>query len=74
VHLAHISVRQNDDMRKISAGAAIIGVPTMLAGIWGMNFKHMPELRQWWGYPASLIVIALACYAVYYKAKRAGWL
>jgi magnesium transporter len=74
VNLAHISVRQNDDMRKISAGAAIIAVPTMLAGIWGMNFRHMPELDTWWGYPFALATIAFACFAVYRQAKRAGWL
>ncbi len=74
VNLAHISVQQNDDMRKISAGAAIIAVPTMLAGIWGMNFVHMPELNEWWGYPAALLLIATACYGVYLRAKNAGWL
>jgi magnesium transporter len=74
VNLSHISVQQNDDMRKISAGAAIIAVPTMLAGIWGMNFRHMPELDEWWGYPAALALIAAACWGVYVRAKRAGWL
>lgn len=74
VNLSHISVQQNDDMRKISAGAAIIAVPTMLAGIWGMNFRYMPELDEWWGYPAALALIIAACYGVYLRAKRAGWL
>lgn len=50
-HLAQVGVRQNEDMRKISAWAAIFAVPTMIAGVYGMNFDHMPELRQVWGYP-----------------------
>jgi magnesium transporter len=48
-HLAQMSVRQNDDMRKISAWAAMAAVPTMIAGIYGMNFDHMPELHWVWG-------------------------
>ncbi len=43
-HLAQISVQQNEDMRKISAGAAMVAVPTLIAGVYGMNFHHMPEL------------------------------
>ena len=50
-HLARISVQQNDDMRKISAWVAIAAVPTAIAGIYGMNFEHMPELRWHLGYP-----------------------
>ena len=49
-HLAQISVKQNEDMRKISAGAAIIVVPTLIAGVYGMNFHHMPELGWRFGY------------------------
>ena len=53
-HLAQMGVRQNDDMRKISAWAAMAAVPTMVAGIYGMNFEHMPELQRAWAYPAVL--------------------
>ena len=53
-HLAQMSVRQNDDMRKISAWAAMAAVPTMIAGIYGMNFDHMPELHWVWAYPAVI--------------------
>ncbi len=53
-HVAAISVQQNDDMRKISAGAAIVVVPTLIAGIYGMNFDHMPELHWSFGYPFAL--------------------
>ena len=50
-NLTQVSVRQNNDMRKISAWVAIAAVPTAMAGIWGMNFDHMPELDEAWGYP-----------------------
>ena len=56
-HLARISVQQNDDMRKISAGAALIVVPTLIAGIYGMNFEHMPELTWTLGYPFALLLM-----------------
>ncbi len=71
---AQISLRQNDDMRKISAWVAIAAVPTLLAGIWGMNFEHMPELKWTFGYPAALLVIASVMLVLYRQFKRAGWL
>lgn len=73
-HLAQMGVRQNDDMRKISAWAAMAAVPTMLAGIYGMNFDHMPELRQTWGYPALLVLMAGVCLSLHRLFKRRGWL
>jgi magnesium transporter len=73
-NLAQISVRQNEDMRTISAWAAVIAVPTMLAGIWGMNFSHMPELDWGLGYPLALVTIVLAALVVHRTLKRAGWL
>ncbi|MGW4383255.1 magnesium/cobalt transporter CorA [Kitasatospora sp. NPDC004531] len=73
-NLAQVSVQQNDDMRKISAWAALAAVPTMIAGIYGMNFEHMPELRQPWGYPAALTLMAGVCFGLYRLFKRAGWL
>jgi magnesium transporter len=73
-NLTQVSVRQNEDMRKISAWVAILAVPTMIAGIYGMNFEHMPELRWELGYPAVLTVIAVACSVLYVRFKRAGWL
>ena len=59
VQQAQISVQQNSDMRKISAWVAIAAVPTMIAGIYGMNFQHMPELSHVWGYPAVLTVMVV---------------
>jgi magnesium transporter len=73
-NLTQVSVRQNEDMRKISAWVAIIAVPTMIAGIYGMNFDEMPELHWRYGYPAVLVVIAVACLLLYRRFKRAGWL
>jgi magnesium transporter len=73
-HLAQMSVRQNDDMRKISAWAAMAAIPTMLAGIYGMNFEHMPELRWVWSYPALLVLMAALEVMVFRLFKRRGWL
>jgi magnesium transporter len=73
-HLTQVGVRQNDDMRKISAWAAMAAVPTMIAGIYGMNFEHMPELRQVWGYPAAVALMIAAVLVLYRLFKRRGWL
>ncbi|MFF8954701.1 magnesium and cobalt transport protein CorA [Streptomyces sp. NPDC014894] len=73
-HLAQQGVRQNDDMRKISAWAAMAAVPTMVAGIYGMNFAHMPELGWVGGYPTVLAVMAGAVYGLHRLFKRRGWL
>jgi magnesium transporter len=73
-NLTQVSVRQNDDMRKISAWVAIAVVPTMIAGIYGMNFDHMPELRWRFGYPAVILVILLVCGTLYRYFKKVGWL
>jgi magnesium transporter len=73
-HLAQMSVRQNDDMRKISAWAAMAAVPTMIAGIYGMNFEHMPELRWVWSYPAVVALMAVLEVLLYRLFKRRGWL
>ncbi|CAO5226791.1 magnesium/cobalt transporter CorA [Frankia sp. AgKG'84/4] len=72
--LTQLAITQNEDMRRISAWVAIAAVPTALAGIYGMNFDHMPELRQTWGYPAVLTVMVTACGCLYRAFKRNGWL
>jgi magnesium transporter len=61
-------------MRQISAWVAIAAVPTMLAGIYGMNFDHMPELHWRYGYPMVLTLMAVACLGLYRAFKRSGWL
>jgi magnesium transporter len=73
-HLAQVSVRQNDDMRKISAWAAIAAVPTLVAGVYGMNFEHMPELSWSFGYPACVLFMIAVCVGLYRTFKRSGWL
>jgi magnesium transporter len=72
--LARTSQTDNEDMRKISAWAGIIAVPTAIAGIYGMNFEFMPELRWRYGYPLVLLVIVTACVLLYRGFKRNGWL
>jgi len=73
-NLAQVAVRQNDDVRMISAWVAIIAVPTAIAGIYGMNFEHMPELRWEFGYPAALLAMLIICTALYRYFKKVGWL
>jgi len=74
VHLAQVSVRQNEDMRKISAWAAIAAVPTLVAGVYGMNFRHMPELSWTYGYPLVLGGMVVVCAVLYRLFRRSGWL
>jgi magnesium transporter len=73
-YLTEVSVRQNDDMRRISAWVAIWAVPTLLAGVYGMNFRHMPELDWRFAYPAVLLAMAAICLGLYRGFKRSGWL
>ena len=73
-NLTHVTVRQNEDMRKISAWVAILAVPTATAGVYGMNFEHMPELKWELGYPAVLTFMAVACFVLWTRFKKAGWL
>ncbi|MDJ1131551.1 magnesium and cobalt transport protein CorA [Streptomyces iconiensis] len=73
-HLAQVSAAQNDGMRKISAWVAIVAVPTMVCGIYGMNFTHMPELHAEFAYPLVLIVIVVVCLLMHRAFRRNGWL
>ena len=73
-NLTQVSLRQNEDMRRISAWVAIAAVPTMLAGIYGMNFDTFPELRWSFGYPLVLTVMATAAGLLYRAFRRSGWL
>ena len=73
-NLAQVAVRQNDDVRRISAWVAIIAVPTAIAGIYGMNFEHMPELKWEFGYPAAVLAMLIICAALYRYFKKVGWL
>ena len=73
-HLAQVSMRQNGDMRKISAWVAIAGVNTLIAGVYGMNFDHMPELRWLYGYPFALGLMAVLSLALHRGFTRNEWL
>ncbi|GHH81480.1 magnesium transporter CorA [Streptomyces sulfonofaciens] len=73
-NLAQASVAQNEDMRKITSWAAIIAVPTMVCGVYGMNFEHMPELHWRYGYPMVMGVTVAICYGIHRALKRNGWL
>jgi magnesium transporter len=72
--LARTTLADNEDMRKISAYAGIIAVPTAIAGIYGMNFRYMPELGWRYGYPLVLAVVVAICVLLYRSFKRNGWL
>jgi magnesium transporter len=73
-NLSLVSVSQNEAMKRLAGWAAIVAVPTMIAGVYGMNFKFMPELDWYLGYPVALTVMVGACAFLYYKFKRSGWL
>ena len=73
-YLLLASNRQNDVTRQLAGWAAILAVPTAVAGIYGMNFEHMPELHLVWGYPTVLLVVASVCLALFLKFRRMGWI
>ena len=73
-NLLIVSTRQNEVMKKLAGWAAILAVPTAIAGIYGMNFTHMPELEWRFGYPSVLLAIAVACSLLYWNFKRLKWL
>jgi magnesium transporter len=72
--LARVEMQQNVDMRKISAWAGLLAVPTMIAGIYGMNFNYMPILSWKWGYPVVLLFMAIVCLLLYRNFRRRDWL
>jgi magnesium transporter len=72
--LAEFSVEQNRDMRRLAAWAAIIALPTLIAGVYGMNFQAMPELSWWFGYPLALGLMAVCSLGLFVGFKHSGWL
>ncbi|BBX62876.1 magnesium transport protein CorA [Mycobacterium saskatchewanense] len=72
--LARVGMQQNSDMRKISAWAGIVAVPTMIAGIYGMNFEFMPELKWHWSYPVVVGIMATSCLVLYFSFRKVDWL
>jgi magnesium transporter len=73
-HLSLLSVAQSDETKRLAAWAAIIAVPTMVAGVYGMNFRFMPELGWRFGYPLVVGGMVLVCLVLYRKFKQSGWL
>jgi magnesium transporter len=73
-NLSLVSVRQNEVMKRLGAGAALIAVPTMIAGIYGMNFDFMPELHSKLGYPLTILSMVVTCGYLYYRFRKSGWL
>jgi magnesium transporter len=72
--LARVGMQQNDDMRKMAAWAALLAVPTMVAAIYGMNFKVMPELNWTWGYPGVMAAMGVSCAYLYFRFRKQNWL
>jgi magnesium transporter len=72
--LAKITLRQNGDVRKITSWAAIVALPTMVFGLYGMNFENMPELHWEYGYHAVLAVVVTGCLVLHRMFKRNRWL
>ncbi|GGU42993.1 magnesium transporter CorA [Streptomyces albospinus] len=73
-HLAQVANAQNEAMRRMSAWAAILAVPTMVTGIYGMNFEHMPEKSWTFGYPLVMALMVGVCWVMHRGFKRNGWL
>ena len=74
VNLTMVSVQQNNQVQKVSAWAAILVVPTIITGIYGMNFKHMPEIHWFLGYPLTLLLMVVVSGFIYLGFRRSGWI
>jgi magnesium transporter len=74
VNLSLITVQENETVKRLAAYAALVAVPTMIAGVYGMNFEHMPELKWVWGYPLSLALMVGIDGYLFYRFRRAKWL
>jgi magnesium transporter len=74
VNLSMVTLQESETMKQLAAYAALLAVPTMIAGIYGMNFEYMPELKWHYGYPASVLVMGLIDVYLYWRFKKAHWL
>jgi magnesium transporter len=74
VNLSTVTIEETEITKRLAAWAAIFAIATAFAGIWGMNFQNMPELKFAWGYPAALALITVACVIAWWRFRRAGWL
>jgi magnesium transporter len=74
VNLSLLQIQENEVTKRLASYAALIAVPTMIAGIYGMNFQHMPELRSPLGYPLVLAIMAAVDGYLFYRFRKARWL
>jgi magnesium transporter len=74
VNLSMVAIEDGETVKSLAAWAGIFAAATAFAGVWGMNFEVMPELKWRWGYPAALFVIAMTCGLLWRRFRRAGWL
>jgi len=74
VNLALITIQENEVMKRLAAYAALVAVPTMIGGVYGMNFEHMPELNWEYGYPVALGAMAVIDAYLFYRFRKAKWL
>ncbi len=74
VNLSMVAIDDGEVNKRLAAWAAIFAVFTAFAGVWGMNFKYMPELEQAWGYPAAITTMVCVCGYLYYRFRKSGWL
>jgi magnesium transporter len=73
-HLAQLTIQQNNDMRRLTAGATLFAIPTAIFSVYGQNFVHMPELQWRFGYPIVMGITAVICWLTYRRFRRSGWL
>ncbi|MCC7114477.1 MAG: magnesium transporter, partial [Burkholderiales bacterium] len=69
-----INLAESETTKRLAAWGALITIPTLIAGVYGMNFEHMPELKQVWGYPAALAAMVGVDAYLIYRFRKAGWL
>jgi magnesium transporter len=73
VNLSLITIQENEVTKRLASYAALVAVPTMIAGVYGMNFEHMPELGWVWGYPVAIGAMLLIDAYLIYRFRKAGW-
>jgi magnesium transporter len=74
VHLALSTTQENETTKRLAAYAALVAVPTMIAGVYGMNFEHIPELEWRFGYPLTLAIMMAVDIWLFWRFRKAGWL
>ena len=74
VNMSQLSIQENEVTKRLAAYAALVAVPTMVAGVYGMNFEHMPELGWRYGYPLAVGIMAVIDFYLFYRFRKAKWL